>query len=118
MDSSAQIYVQPFPPSGGKWQISTSGGTEPHWRGDGRELFYTFGGAIWAVEVMATESTSFKAGVPRKLFDAGITSGPFVTRYDVTPDGQRFLLNLNSAAATAIPSIRVVVNWTTGLERD
>lgn len=110
-----EIYVQPFPPSGGKWQISTSGGVEPHWRGDGRELFYNLGGAIWAVEVMATESTSFKAGVPRKLFDAGITSNPFITRYDVAPDGKRFLLNLNRAAANVVPSIRVVLNWTTGV---
>ena len=112
------MYVQSFPPSGGKWQISTSGGVEPHWRGDGRELFYagTGGVGIWAVDVDGTDSNTFKAGVPRKLFEANFTTPPLVTRYEVAPDGQRFLLNLNAGTANAVAPIRVVVNWTTGLK--
>jgi serine/threonine protein kinase/Tol biopolymer transport system component len=112
-----QVYVQSFPPSGGKWQISTAGGVEPHWRGDGRELFYIFGGAMWAVDVTATNPTSFTAGVPRKLFDAVLGTGNLNTRYDVTRDGQRFLLNGNSSLFNAVPPIRIVVNWMTGLQQ-
>lgn len=112
-----EVYVQSFPPSGGKWQISTAGGFEPHWRGDGHELFfYSADDAVWAVDVSATDSRSFQGGLPRKLFAAAIFTNVFRTAYDVAPDGQRFLLNLNSNNATAIQPIRVVVNWTTGLE--
>ena len=55
--------------------------------------------------------------MPKKLFDSTLNPGIVTTRYDVTPDGQRFLLNLGSAAALAVPPIRVVLNWTTGLKQ-
>ena len=104
-----QIYVQSFPPSGGKWQISATGGVEPHWRGDGRELFYFAAGAVWSVDVSASGPNSFKAGTPKKLFDAGVVPLTFGTRYDVTPDGQRLLLNLSSTLSNnATPPIRVI----------
>ena len=108
--------MQSFPPSGGKWQISTTGGVEPHWRGDGRELFYVNAGAIWSVDVSA-ESNTFKAGTPKQLFEAAIGTNTLITRFDVTRDGQRFLLNLPSTAAFTNPPIRVVLNWTAGLKK-
>jgi Tol biopolymer transport system component len=107
-----QTYVQSFPPSGGKWQISTTGGVEPHWRADGRELFYAFGNAIWSVEVDGRGAT-FNAGTPKKLFDApGLNTNNLATRYDVAADGQRFLINFAPAGtATATNPIRVILNW-------
>jgi serine/threonine protein kinase len=113
-----QVYVQSIPPSGDKWLISTSRGLEPRWRGDGRELFYVSGAAIWAVDVDAMDGNSFKAGVPRKLFDTfSGNANQVLTRFDVAGDGQRFLLNLTSVTADVMPPIRVVVNWTAGLKK-
>ena len=66
-----QIYVRPFPNvDGGRWQISTTGGTKPLWAHNGRELFYDGNGALMAVAVQATDTT-FSAGNPTKLFDTG-----------------------------------------------
>ena len=57
----AEIYVQTFPDaSGGKWTISTGGGTQPRWRRDGKELFYLAQGMLMSVEM--TTSPVFKAG--------------------------------------------------------
>ncbi len=88
----AEVYVQTFPASGGKWQISTSGGYIPRWRSDGKELYYISGDLkLMAVEVKS--GSSFEAGVPRVLFDLAL---PRVIStnfggYDVSADGQRFL---------------------------
>jgi Tol biopolymer transport system component len=111
----SRVYVQPFPRGSGKWQVSTITGVLPRWRGDGRELFYMTMGAVWAVDVTTT-TTSFTRGVPRKLFDAIVASGPLVTGYDVTPDGHRFLLNIGTTSANRVivtRPIRVVLNWRT-----
>jgi hypothetical protein len=67
---SAQIYVRSFAGalagSAGKWQISASGGTEPSWRGDGKELFYVQGNTLMSVEINANGDT-FQPGVPKQL---------------------------------------------------
>ena len=65
----AQVYVQPFPPTGAKWQISTDGGTEPKWSGDGRELYYFSGGR----GIMAGRSN--ESGVPSRRPAAGAGTG-------------------------------------------
>jgi hypothetical protein len=63
------IYVQPFPATGGKWLVSTGLGLEPHWRRDGKELYYMAGPRrLMAVDVRTREAT-FEASVPRALFD-------------------------------------------------
>jgi Tol biopolymer transport system component len=112
-----QVYVQSFPPGAGKWPVSTGGGNDPRWRSDGRELFYTTSGALWSVEVTSASPSALTMGVPQKLFDAnGLATGPLRSGYDVTPDGQRFLLNLgttNMNSGIRNQPIRVVVNWTT-----
>jgi Tol biopolymer transport system component len=115
--AKVRVYVQPFPGGGGKWQISATGGPacHPRWRSDGREIFYTNGTAIWAVDVSTTAGGSFSAGTPHKLFDATVLyAGSAVdTGYDVTPDGQRFLLVTQTTASNNLARpIRVVVNWT------
>jgi Tol biopolymer transport system component len=108
-----RVYVQTFPPGGGKWQISVSGTNayEPRWRGDGRELFYLTQTEAWSVDVTTTTPTTFATAVPRKLFDTnGLIVSPLNTRYEVTADGQRLLVNVINRAQRPI---RVVLNWAT-----
>jgi hypothetical protein len=113
-----EIYVQPFPTGGGKFQISSGGGGQPRWRRDGKELFYIASdGTLMAVDVAT--APRFEAGVPKALFESGILDANrpnFVFRYDVAADGQRFLINTLPEDAEPAP-ITVVVNWTAGLQR-
>jgi len=106
-----EIYVQPYPGPGGKWQISTEGGAEPVWNPNGRELFYRSGGKMMAVDI-ATQP-GFAAGKPRVLFEDKYVPTPGTTaNYDVSPDGQRFLmLKPSEQAQTAPTQINVVLNW-------
>jgi Tol biopolymer transport system component len=117
-----EIYVQPFPrASDAKKTISTAGGISPRWSGDGKELFYISPDSkMMAVEV--STSPTFKAGIPRPLFQAPIWGGGTfhnVTRYDVTADGKRFLINSVTAdIATSAPApITIVLNWTALLKK-
>jgi eukaryotic-like serine/threonine-protein kinase len=106
-----EIYVQPYPRPGGKLQISTEGGTEPVWNPNGRELFYRNGDKMMAVDI-ATQP-SFAAGKPRMLFEGKYQPTPGTApNYDVSPDGQRFLMLKPSGSAEAAPTqINVVLNW-------
>jgi len=106
-----EIYVQPYPGPGRKWQISTEGGTEPVWNPNGRELFYRSGDKMMAVDI--TTEPSFAAGKPRVLFEGQYVPTPAsFPNYDVTPDGQRFLMLKPSEQAQATPTqINVVLNW-------
>jgi len=106
-----EIYVQPYPGPGGKWQISTGGGTEPEWNPNGRELFYRSGDKVMAVDI--TTQPDFAVGKPRVLFEALYEPSPLTTpNYDVSPDGQRFLMLKPTEQAQAAPTqINVVLNW-------
>jgi len=112
-----EVYAQPYPGPGGKWQISTDGGTEPVWNRNGRELFYRSGDKMMAVDI-ATQP-SFVAGKPRMLFQGHYVPTPAtVPFYDVSPDGQRFLMIKPSEQAAAAPTqINVVLNWFEELKR-
>jgi len=112
-----EVYVQPYPGPGGKRQISTEGGTEPLWNRNGRELLYRSGNKMMAVEI--TTLPSFAFSTPRMLFQgeqymtaAGPYSYPFPS-YDVSPDGQRFLMITKESK----PQINVVLNWFEELKR-
>jgi serine/threonine protein kinase len=111
-----EVYVQTFPASGGKWRISTTGGAEPQWRRDGKELFYLGGDKkLMAVEIK--QGTAFEAGVPKALFETRVLAlTTFRNHYVVTADGQRFLINSGLADSDYAP-ISVVVNWTEDLKR-
>jgi serine/threonine protein kinase/Tol biopolymer transport system component len=114
-----RIFVQRFTlagvDSGGKWQISDRGGTQPQWRGDGKELFYLEGNTLTAVEVN-TEGASFSAGTPKPLFSVNIEAEQRRNRYIATNDGQRFLVVLR--APTAIETtIALQVNWPAALKQ-
>jgi Tol biopolymer transport system component len=90
-----EIYVTTFPSAAGKWQVSRGGGTEPRWRADGKELFYLGPtGMLMSVSVDATGT--FSSSAPAPLFQvrgrAPISSTDLFT-YDVTKDGQKFLVN-------------------------
>jgi len=106
-----EIYVQPYPGPGAKRQISTDGGTEPAWNRNGRELFYRSGSKMMAVDI-ATQP-SFAAGKPRKLFEGPyLPTAATIQNYDVSLDGQRFLmLKPIEAAEAAATQINVVLNW-------
>jgi Tol biopolymer transport system component len=105
-----EIYVQSFPGPGGKRQISTEGGTEPVWNRNGRELFYRSGDKMMAVDI-ATQP-SFAAGTPRLLFEGQYVPAPGASpNYDVSPDGQRFLMLKPIEQAAGPTQINVVLNW-------
>jgi len=112
-----QVYVRPFPKvETGHWQVSTSGGTMPAWAHSGRELFYANANGMWVVTVQATGAI-FSAGNPTKLFDLGRYSFNNSSRtYDVSADGQRFLMIKNAEAggqnSATSPSMVVVEHWT------
>jgi len=112
-----EIYVQPYPGPGGKWQISTEGGTEPVWNPNGRELFYRIGGKMMAVDV--TIQPSFSVGKPKMLFEGQFEPAPATfPNYDVSPDGQRFLMLKPTEQEQAAPTqINVVLNWFEELKR-
>ena len=113
-----EIYVQPYPGPGGKWLISTEGGTEPNWNPNGRELFYRNGDKMMAVDIATRPS--FAAGKARVLFAGPYELSPATSPdYDVSPDGQRFLMLKPAEAgeAAAPTQINVVLNWFEELKR-
>jgi eukaryotic-like serine/threonine-protein kinase len=114
-----EVYVQSFPLSGAKFQISANGGREPQWRKDGTELFYIAEDrALMAVPVKIVESAAepFQVGSPKRLFPV-----PFVDTfivglsYEVSRDGERFLMPASPSGAAA-PALTVVLNWQTQLK--
>jgi Tol biopolymer transport system component/predicted Ser/Thr protein kinase len=110
-----QVYVQTFPLSDRKWPVSTNGGYEPRWRGDGHEIYFlSQDQKLMAVSV--GPGPSF--GVPKTLFATHVPGGVdyLRTHYAASRDGQRFLVNTQVGDAAPNP-ITVVLNWTAGLKR-
>jgi hypothetical protein len=109
-----QVYVQTLPLSDRTWLVSTGGGYEPRWRGDGREIYYlSEDRKLMAVPVGAGPTF----GVPKPLFQTRVHSDvdSFRTHYDASWDGQRFLVHTRIEAAPN--PIIVVLNWTTALKK-
>ncbi len=103
-----EVYVQPFPAQGEKWQISTAGGGQPVWNRNQKELFYMSADSkLMAVDVKA--DSGFEASTPSVLFDVKLKSGTG-WKYDISPDGQRFLVNTVIGEVKANP-ITLVLNW-------
>jgi serine/threonine protein kinase len=103
-----EVYVRPYPGPGGRWQISTDGGTEAVWNPKGRELFYRQGPKMMAVDYQV--QPTFSAGKPHMLFEGSFTPSPrSAPDYDVSPDGQRFLML--KAGEQSAGEINVVLNW-------
>ncbi len=118
-DSSGryEVYVQPW--EGGSpgtkriWKISPAGGGLPRWRADGRELFYLATGGVMSVATRAT-ADDFQFDSPHMLFEARGVAG-FWNLFDVSPDGQRFLVNLPLEWSNS-SLITVMTNWTRKFE--
>jgi Tol biopolymer transport system component/tRNA A-37 threonylcarbamoyl transferase component Bud32 len=102
-----EVYVVPFPGSGGRWPISTDGGSRPLWARNGRELFYRNGDRTMAVTV--TRDATFSATKPGFLFEAKAVSYLWLS-WDVTPDGD-FLMIEPGESDTPSSQINVVLNW-------
>ena len=108
-----EVYVQSLGDDGGKWPISIDGGQNGRWTRAGREiLFRAANGRFMAVEV--TLDPVFSPGMPEPLFDPEVPLG--WPQYDVTPDGNRFLV-VQRIERSVIEPPTLVQNWTSGLER-
>ena len=106
-----EVYVQPYPPNGGRWQISTAGGNTPIWRGDGREIFYMGSDDTLYAAPVEVKSGGLEVGNPVKLFQRVVIHGaPQIYRWAADRDGQRFLLNVPIENATP-QSAQIVLNW-------
>jgi serine/threonine protein kinase/Tol biopolymer transport system component len=118
-----EAYVRAFDPAfvpgsgnptpGGEFIVSKDGGASPHWRGDGKEIFYLApDGGVMSVDV--TTSPEFKAAVPKLLFKGP----PRVVFWDVSNDGKRFLLPVAGGTVSGTPApYKVVLNWTSTLKK-
>ncbi len=116
-----QVYVRPFPGPEGevKWMISDedTGGGQPVWSPDGRELFYRSGDRTMVVSIQ-TQGQTLTAGSPKVLFEGSYVSHSVPTGfqyYDISPDGKRFLMLKEVTPVTT--QINVVLNWFEELKR-
>jgi serine/threonine-protein kinase len=108
-----EIFVQPYPPTGAKWQVSKDGGRAPLWSHGGDELFFVEGNNFYAVRV--STQPSFRVQTPEVLFEHRMdNSGVPLRNYDVSADDQRFLI-VESDAAAHSRQFRVVLGWLDGL---
>ena len=111
-----EVYVQPYPGPGGKYQVSTEGGTEPVWNRNGKELFYRSGNRMMAADV--TTQPSFSLGQSKMLFQGEYLRSPgTVVDYDVSGDGQRFLMIKPTDQTLSLNQIVVVQNAFEELKR-
>jgi serine/threonine-protein kinase len=110
-----EVYVRPFPGPGEKTPISIGGGSEPVWDRRGRELFFRNGDQMMVVAV--NTGPTFSAGRPRLLF-----TGPYVRtagriNYDVSPDGENFVMLDSGEESGAATKVNVLLNWYEELKR-
>jgi eukaryotic-like serine/threonine-protein kinase len=110
-----KVYVVPFPGPGGKWQVSAGSGCAPRWRRDGKELFYfSFDNKLIAADVK-TSGASFEVGSLHTLFETRPFASLGSSTFDVTADGQRFIVDYMGEQPTA--AITLVVNWPADLKK-
>jgi Serine/threonine protein kinase len=105
-----EVYVAQYPGPGGRAQVSTSGGSNPVWSPDGRELFFQSGNKLMAAAIETTPE--LRAGAPKAFFE-----GPFESCFDIAPDGQRFVLVRPAYPDLPPPPLAVVLGWLNDLER-
>jgi Tol biopolymer transport system component/predicted Ser/Thr protein kinase len=111
----AEIYVQSFPVASGKFQVSSTGGSDPSWRADGKEIYYRSADQkLMAVEIQAGDT--FKAGIPRPLFAARVQPGIARNKYVATAQADRFLMVATLGRESLNPTT-IVLNWHAELGR-
>jgi len=104
-----EVYVQEFPEAKSKFQVSTNGGVDPFWKGDGREIYYrTRDRKIMAVPILP--GPTFSTGTPQVLFEATFAAINARSLYRPTTDGQRFLI-VSPVGREALPPATIVMNW-------
>ena len=108
------VYLRAFPAVDRRWSISTQGGTQPLWNPNGKEIFYRNGDKMMAVDVTTTPQV--KLSTPRVLFEQRYAYGAGITmaNYDVTQDGQRFIMVKDESGAARL---NIVLNWLSELTR-
>jgi serine/threonine-protein kinase len=104
-----EVYVQAFPGPGGKWQISTDGGSEPMWARTGRELFYRTGSTLMSVDIAS--HPTFVAGRPKPLFEGRYVTNIGRANYDVSADSQRFLMIEAVGPEEQSTQLDVILEW-------
>ncbi len=108
-----EIYVQTFPEPGGKWQVSNGGGSDPSWRGDGKELYYRSADQkLMSVEVRG--GADFQAGVPQTLYSIRVRPGAPRNKDAPAADGQRFVF-ASPLGRDAMSPTTIVLNWPQGM---
>lgn len=109
-----EVYVRAYPGPGGKWQISTAGGSHPQWSPTGREIFFRAGDEMMAVAI-AAEETELNAGEVVPLFSGDFRKAQFSHQehlyYDVSADGERFVMLRPVPREVAPTTLTVVLNW-------
>jgi Tol biopolymer transport system component len=111
-----EVYVRPFPNiDGGRWQLSTDGGTQPLWARDGSEIYYRGSGSVMAVSVQT--DPAFVPGQPEALFEDGYLVANGGPNYDVSPDGRFLMIREAVSPSGTSPQIIIVQNWFEELER-
>jgi serine/threonine-protein kinase len=108
------VYLRSFPAMDRRWSISTQGGTQPLWNPTGKEIFYRSGDKMMAVDVTTTPQVTLST--PRVLFEQRYAYGAGITmaNYDVTKDGQRFIMVKDESGAARL---NVILNWLSELRR-
>jgi len=112
-----EVYVTSFPSGGARWQVSGSGGTQPRWKPDGRELYFVSADGELSAAAVDGSGSRFEVKDIRPLFRVSMFTGPRfgLYGYDVSADGKRFLVN--DAVEAGQPRVALVTNWAAGLTR-
>ena len=104
-----EVYVRAAEPGGGRWQVSSDGGLQPHWSLNGKEMYYRNGDKMMAASV--TTQPIFSSGRPRVLFEGSYLLGGAVNDYDLTPDGREFLMLRDDSPHRGLTEYKVILNW-------
>jgi len=106
-----EVYITRFPGGEGKWQVSTEGGAEPVWGPRGDRLYFRSGDALMEAEI--TTQPTVRTGTPRRLFlarEAGLRLDA-ETRFDLSPDGRRFIMVRSLPIEGSGPRLVLVEGW-------
>jgi len=114
LSGSLNVYIEPFPPRGAKYQVSTGGGYQPRWRRDGNELFYRVGDDRLVSVTVRPTAQGLEISTPTPLFQIRLALAGGV-QYDVSPDGRKFLMNVSKLEGAR--PLTLVTNWTADLKR-
>jgi Tol biopolymer transport system component len=111
-----EVYLVPFPSLSSKVPASTAGGLYPRWRGDGKELYYIAPDGKMMAVTLDFPGDSPKPGIPKALFQTRVLNAGVTFLYDVTADGQKFLIE-SPLAGQALEPITLYSNWAAALKK-